>query len=45
MHAVIKREACVSIRFTALDIEISTKFSYFKWKIHLHKLYYILYKI
>lgn len=25
MHAVIKREACDSIRFTALDIEISTK--------------------
>lgn len=44
MHAVIKREACVSIRFTALDIEISTKFNYFKWKIHLHRLYYILYK-
>lgn len=22
MHAVIKREACLSIRFTALDIEI-----------------------
>lgn len=30
IYAVIKRETCVSIRFTALDIEISTKFNYFK---------------
>lgn len=32
IYAVIKRETCVSIRFTALDIEISTKFNYFKWR-------------